>query len=396
MAQEPTQKKPGLLELLDEWEKQGASDAEIMEWTRKYLSYSAREKGVPLRGTFELTPLCNLNCKMCYVHLSDKQLRESGKRLLTVDEWKNIMQQAIDAGMIGAILTGGEAMLYPGFDDLYLFLQEKGIEITVKTNGLLMTEERIEFFKAHEPTGIQITLYGSDDDTYEKVTGHRCFGRVIDAIERIKQVSLCLEVMITPNRYMIQDMEGLLAKINDLGVKYQIGSGLFVPRDETGRGNESHDMTLDEYVALYKLEAKLKNRTLKPVCVDENDRKELSQQSEVGLRCGAARDGFAVNWCGDMMPCFSLEKICVNLLTEPFDKAWSELNRAVTVIPIPSECNGCTYQRLCPTCVVQHAYGAPPGHANPFFCTRARRLVAEGIYTVTNINKMERSIEHEK
>ena len=28
-----------------------------------------READVPYSGSFELTPLCNLDCKMCYVHL---------------------------------------------------------------------------------------------------------------------------------------------------------------------------------------------------------------------------------------------------------------------------------------------------------------------------------------
>ena len=124
------QKQPGLLELLEQWEKQGASDAEKTMWMNRYLDAKARNQGIPLHGTFELTPLCNLDCKMCYVHLSQKQLKESGKELLTVEQWKNIMDQAIAEGMLHATLTGGEALLYPGFDELYLHLMEQGVEVT--------------------------------------------------------------------------------------------------------------------------------------------------------------------------------------------------------------------------------------------------------------------------
>lgn len=42
---------------------------------------------------------------MCYVHLSRGQMGDA--RLLTLEEWIGIAQQAIDAGMLYAQLTGG-------------------------------------------------------------------------------------------------------------------------------------------------------------------------------------------------------------------------------------------------------------------------------------------------
>ena len=77
-----------------------------------YLDSKAREKGIPLQGQLELTPLCNFNCKMCYVHLTKEQMQKS---LLTVEEWKDLIHQAWKAGMIQTTLTGGECLTYPGF-----------------------------------------------------------------------------------------------------------------------------------------------------------------------------------------------------------------------------------------------------------------------------------------
>ena len=34
-----------------------------------YLHEKAARLGVPLSGSFELTPCCNMACKMCYVRL---------------------------------------------------------------------------------------------------------------------------------------------------------------------------------------------------------------------------------------------------------------------------------------------------------------------------------------
>ncbi|MBP3312208.1 MAG: hypothetical protein J6L72_08255 [Butyricicoccus sp.] len=34
-----------------------------------YLFAKAGGQGIPLSGTFELTARCNLDCRMCYIHM---------------------------------------------------------------------------------------------------------------------------------------------------------------------------------------------------------------------------------------------------------------------------------------------------------------------------------------
>ena len=128
-----------------------------------FLEDKARQTATPINGQFELTPLCNLDCRMCYVHLQPEQLNQ---KPLGVDEWKSLIDQAWEAGMFQVTLTGGECLTYPGFEEIYLHLHSKGCQITVLTNGVLLDEKRIRFFKDHPPAVVQVTLYGSNDDTY--------------------------------------------------------------------------------------------------------------------------------------------------------------------------------------------------------------------------------------
>ncbi len=379
MPQETAPRSPSLVEMIAEWEKQGLSEAQIHKQVGRYLSTKARKRGVPLNGIFELTPLCNLDCKMCYVHLTREQLRRSDRKPLSTAQWKDIMQQAIDAGMIGATLTGGEAMMHPGFDELYLFLCEKGIEIDVKTNGLLLTEERAAFFKEYPPIGMQVTLYGSNDDAYERVTGHRSFQQALDGIRRAKEAGLYPDVMITPNRYGKEDTELLLKRVHEFGVHYHINPGLERPREETGRTDDELDLSLDDYIAIYKMDANLQGRALQISCAEEVPSGGGEKDAPSGLRCGGGRSGFAVNWRGEMMPCLSLREITVDLTRTKLSDAWKRIYDAVTVYPLPRECVGCAYQRICPSCVVKHACGAPIGHANPALCEKVKRLVREGL-----------------
>ena len=131
-----------------------------------YLHAKACRDGTPLAGNFELTARCNFDCKMCYVHLNANQIG-ADERLLTVSEWKKIMRQAVDAGMLYATLTGGECLTYPGFRELYLYLVSMGIQPDILTNGRLLTEDIVAFLAQYPPGAMQISVYGSDEDAYE-------------------------------------------------------------------------------------------------------------------------------------------------------------------------------------------------------------------------------------
>lgn len=52
----------------------------------EYLHAKAARQGIPLSGTFELTPLCNMNCRMCYVRMSREQ-QEAIRPLRTAAQW---------------------------------------------------------------------------------------------------------------------------------------------------------------------------------------------------------------------------------------------------------------------------------------------------------------------
>ena len=78
------------------------------------LVLSATQKRIPLGGAFELLPLCNMNCQMCFLRLTPEEMKQQG-RLRSADEWLELAAQAKEAGMLFLLLTGGEPFLYPEF-----------------------------------------------------------------------------------------------------------------------------------------------------------------------------------------------------------------------------------------------------------------------------------------
>lgn len=374
-----------LIELLEDLHQQNLPSHDILQRVRRFMEVKARAKAVPIRGSFELTPLCNLSCKMCYVHLTKKQLANESSKLLSGKEWIQIIKQAIDLGMIEASLTGGEALLHPDFEEIFLFLESKHLQINLKSNGLLLTENRINFLKTHHITSIQISLYGNDESSYEKVTGYQGFAKTMAAIENIRRFDIPLEIVITPNKYIWSNIEPLLQLVDNLGVQYSVNPGLIVPLEETGRAGINHDLTLEQYIELNKIIANMKGCVLSPTCAEDIPKQGSSFDQEIlGMQCAAGRSVFSVSWRGTVHPCRMLENIGFDALSFPFAEGWRQINEAVKAYPFPRECVGCDFAHLCPSCVIQHGYGAPSGHANPAICLRAQRMTEEGFYFFRN------------
>ncbi len=365
-----------LAELLAQLNAQGVTDYRRYSEVRRYLGFKARDKGVPVSGSFELTPLCNLDCKMCYVHLNREQLR--GAELLSTETWKDLMRQAVDAGMLYATLTGGECLTYPGFRELYLYLRDMGVETSILSNGVRMDAEMVDFLVENPPALIQITVYGASEAAYERVTGHRSFERVMENLRRIQAAGLPIKAAITPNAFM-EDGEQLVRLLHRMGVHFRVNAGLMAPRAETGRGLQDAD--LDTYVRVLKLARELRGGGECIGC-DEDELPEPGGESTDaarGVRCGAGRSGFCIAWNGTMRPCNAFPEVAADVRTLGFAEAWRRINAEVKDFPQPVECEGCAYRPQCLGCVAEHASGAPIGHANPVRCARTRRMIAEGL-----------------
>lgn len=79
------------------------------------MFYKAEKSGIPLSGTFELTPVCNFSCRMCYVRKTAEEVRNSSRPMRTLEQWLALAREARDAGMLYLLLTGGEPTIWPGF-----------------------------------------------------------------------------------------------------------------------------------------------------------------------------------------------------------------------------------------------------------------------------------------
>ena len=378
---------PGsLIEYLDQLSKRGVPENKYYKYINKYFELSAREKGIPLHGSFELTPLCNLDCKMCYVHLNNDQFATN--RLMGVEVWKKLIEEAYESGMRNASLTGGECLTYPAFNDVYLFLFEKGVRTGILTNGVLLNRDRINFLLKYPPRNIQVTVYGSNDDAYEKVTGRRVFSIVKENILMARDAGLPIKIAITPSRFMWEDMDAVLEAVDQLEVPYYINAFLSTPRENTGRKKE--DLTVEQYISVYKKKNSLKHIEELPA-IDPVELPDVGHgaNSHYGLKCGAARSSFIIKYDGSMSPCTALGHITSKPLQVGFKQAWKQINDIANTYLLPAECEDCVYRSVCLKCASLHIDAPRKGHCNPLVCERTKKMISAGVLPMPRDNRTD-------
>ena len=365
-------------EYLEMLRSQNGKKTQNIDEFSEFIEAKARKQGIPIHGQFELTPLCNFHCGMCYVHLMPDQME--GRALLTVEQWKQLIRQAYENGMFQATLTGGECLTYPGFEELYLYLHSLGCQVDVLTNAYLLDESRIRFFREHPPALIQITLYGDSEDTYERVTGRRAFGQVLEHIRLVKDAGLPLSITITPNRMLGEDVFETIRLAMSLTENIFINTSLFVPPGEGWRADAIDDPEADYYARILRFYQKLRG-----ISVQERSPGELPPAggecrscAQRGLTCGGGRSGFTIGWKGEMKICNRMEPVSFPL-RDGFSGAWETIHQEAENWPAVSDCIGCFYEDVCGSCAAEKMKYAKEGKRPEKLCERTRYMVSRGV-----------------
>lgn len=317
---------------------------------------------VPLNGTFELSPLCNFSCSMCYVRKTRKEVCESPRGILTLDDWRRIAKEARAAGMLNLLLTGGEPLLWPDFWTLYDELVDMGFLVSVNTNGSLIDGEAVCRFRKRPPNKINITLYGASDATYKRLCGvDGVFSKVDSAIKELIEVGITVKIncSLTPDN--ADDLDWIIDYAKTRGVPLTVATYMFPPvrRDPTRIG-ENARFTPEESAA-YLMQYLRRDRGEKqflqymqnlqrgyaePPGMDEG----CLDPGGGKIRCLAGRAAFWITWDGWLMPCGMMVTPQIDLKQHGFSDAWNLLTEEAASIRLSGLCEQCANKDLCHPC----------------------------------------------
>jgi radical SAM protein with 4Fe4S-binding SPASM domain len=222
------------------------------------------------------------------------------------------------------------------------------------------------------PLVVEITLYGSTPEVYERVTGvPGSYRRCIRGIELLLDRNVRLRLKTRPMTLNYSDMEGMRALAAGYGLEF-VWDPLVNCRLDGGTGPAAFRLSSELIVALEKQEPKRVAGYEK-----EFQERPYAEPRPDLITCGAYLHSFHIDPYGNLLPCMLIRRPAYNLREGSFRQGWYDFFPAmrdrVRTKALP--CDTCWFNNTCDWCVgwAQIETGDPEGVV-PFLCdlTQAR------------------------
>ncbi len=322
----------------------------------RYLHSRATRYDKCVSSTFEITSRCNFKCKMCYVHSEDCNCHADEE--LSFEQWESVADQALDAGIVFVLITGGEPLIRNDFSAIYEMLIKKGFVVSVNSNLSLVTEEHIKLFKKYPPSRINASLYGVSDETYQNLCGVPAYSKVEKVIDKLKESGIPVKINSSITPFNCQDIDGIISFCNQKQLNLQTASYMF----PSARLSVGRERFVPERAAFYKVLLDLKQldrqkfldraekvkRGIEYVqsgsCIDP-------EIKNTGVRCRAGSSSIWIDYKGNMSICGMVPADeNNNILRRGFTECYKSVKESTKAIVLPEKCSECKYKYICNVC----------------------------------------------
>lgn len=251
---------------------------------------------------FQYDYSCNFACKHCSIKRF--QGKKKGK-YFTPSNVKELSRQADEMGLAHLVITGGEPLVFPDFDEIVEAVDPQKFYITSDTNGWFLDAERAKHLKSIGVDKIQLSLdslSAKEHDEFRRKKGsHK---RALSAIDAALDAGLNIIIQTTvwKQRVRSQEFIDFVEFLNGKGV------GVFVTYAKpvgSWEGNFDVLINRDDMDYMRELEKKYNVFT------------HLTPSYGLNLGCIAVKRMVSITKYGDVMPCPYIHVSLGNLFEEP-------------------------------------------------------------------------------
>jgi radical SAM protein with 4Fe4S-binding SPASM domain len=298
---------------------------------------------------------------------------------LSLDERLNIVDQLADNDVVAIAFSGGEALLRDDFWEVARYASNKGLYLSLATNGTLLTKDVVRRLRDVGVEYFEISLDSVDPAKHDAFRGvNGAWERTVAGIKNVVAQDgaySCIANTITNENY--RELDALVAFSRKLGVDRTLIFN-FIP---VGRGSDIIDMDLPPearehvlqqmYGYLSGQDESFEILTTAPqfsrVCMMNSQNGIISLahfgaagfSDKVGLLaeyiggCGAGRMYCAIQPNGIVTPCVFMPIPVGDLRSESFVDIWknSEVMQSLRERhDLKEHCGSCDYKNVCGGC----------------------------------------------
>ena len=310
---------------------------------------------LPKSAVLELTYRCNHKCKFCSCPWDAPNSDYPKGEELCISDWKKAVDILYAEGIENFSISGGEALLKEGFEEILLHIRKEGERrglhrpIVLISNARKMTEEYLHLFKELD---IHLSMSLPGYETFQEHTGVDNADGVLHWFQVAKSIGLNTTVNVTVTKKNYHELFRTLS----LGLIYGAGSILLNRFLPGGRGlsflNELRLTPAQVNGMLDTAEEVLSyaNRqgnvgTEIPYCAIKDPSKY--KHIHFGFQCAAAKGFFVIDPSGKIRACNHSPHIVGHIFGKPMIEDVDYWNLFAHSEYKPTICSSCTMVQMC-------------------------------------------------
>lgn len=273
---------------------------------------------------WECTLRCNLNCLHCGSDCTTDATRPD----MPLQDFLPVLdsiKKEIPPSKVFIIFSGGEPLMRKDLEECGRAVSKKGFQWGMVTNGLALTENRLESLMQAGLSSISISLDGLKQSHNKLRNNPSSFSKAVNAIQLIADTELAFDVISCVSGYNINELQQLKELLISLGVKHWRINTIF----PVGRGEQNNELQLEpaqfselmEFIVKTRKEKKIK---LEYSCEGFLDHYEGKVRDSfffcrAGINIGSVLVDGSISGCTNMRSNF----IQGNIYDDDFMKVWN-------------------------------------------------------------------------
>jgi radical SAM protein with 4Fe4S-binding SPASM domain len=300
----------------------------------------------------ETTKKCNLNC----IHCGSDCKYATTNNELSIREWQGIIFQLSEMKVEKIVFSGGEPTLKKGFEELLSCAGTMGLKFGFISNGLLPFEDFLQrVIGRYSPFAVGLSIDGLKKNHNKIRRNDNSWTGLMQNISILQRIGIEICAVTTLNKMNFRE----LVQLSDFLNLIEVDSWQLQLAMPSGRMKSQKHLLLQKNDFREICEKVLSLRSLYPdlniQCADcFGLAPENSIRSDLWSGCTAGISSMAIDACGNIMPCLSLQDGAEreNFKARPIAQIWEDspvfnINRKFSSKEARGKCIKCVYLDQC-------------------------------------------------
>lgn len=264
------------------------------------------------------TKICNNEPRCRYCRNSGES--ETGKPL-TLEQEYGIIDQMKRMGASNLIYTGGEPFLYPDLAGLVNYACERGIKVTIATNGKLLTGEFLSGMEK-DRLKIQVSLDSIYKEVNDKLRGEGSYDAAIKALDLCKEYGIKSQTSVTITKVNLNSIPDTIENAKSNGSLVKLRQMVPIGRGESLRELMVNDTELNDLIMKYVINPEYEGFVdIEQVPYFYKDKPEAAKV------CSAGSSILYIEPDGNVKICPSSNHSVGNVIDKPLKEIYEDMNR---------------------------------------------------------------------